>query len=143
MSEMAAREVPAADRCVGRHLLEQRAAACHDDRELKYREALADARRIAAALQKLGVKKGDRVITWLPNDIDHVRMWFGINYLGAVFVPVNLAYRGGILEHAIRTADASLIVIHRDLVERLDTIDKSALTTAVVLGGTASVRADI
>jgi crotonobetaine/carnitine-CoA ligase len=34
--------------------------------------------------------------------------WFGLSYLGAVYVPVNLAYRGRILEHVDENADARL-----------------------------------
>ena len=30
----------------------------------------------------------------LPNSADSLRVWFGLNYLGAVYVPINLAYRG-------------------------------------------------
>ena len=62
------------------------------------------------------------------------------NYLGAVYVPINLAYRGGLLAHVVENSDARLIVAHADLCGRLADIDRAALTTAVVLGGDA--RAD-
>ena len=50
-----------------------------------------------------GVKPGELVLSWLPNGPD-ARVWFGLNYIGAVYVPLNIAYRGTILEHAIRSA---------------------------------------
>jgi len=35
----------------------------------------------------------------MPNPIDCVRVWFGINWLGATYVPINTAYKGKLLEH--------------------------------------------
>ena len=60
-------------------------------------------------LQALGVRAGDRVVAWLPNGPALVRAWFAINYLGAVFVPLNTAYRGASLEHTINACRARLI----------------------------------
>ena len=55
----------------------------------------------AAGLQRLGVKKGDRVAAWLPTGRPMVLTWFAANYLGAVFVPLNTAYRGDVLAHVV------------------------------------------
>ncbi|GGC87358.1 AMP-binding protein [Chelatococcus reniformis] len=139
--------IPSADDCVLGPLLERRAreqgdkvfARLADGREWTYAEALADTRRIAAALQGLGVKHGDRVLCWLPNGIEQLQIWFGLNYLGAVFVPINLAYKGRILEHVIQNSDAALIVAHRDLAPRLAGIELHRLARAVVLGGEAEL----
>ena len=77
------------------------------------------------------------MLSWLPNGPDAIRIWFGLNYLGAVYVPINLAYRGGLLAHVVANSDAKLIVAHADLVGRLADIDRAALTAAVVLNGEA------
>ena len=66
----------------------------------------------------LGVAQGDKVLSWLPNGPDAIRVWFGLNYLGAVYVPINLAYRGGLLAHVVANSDARLIVAHADLLGR-------------------------
>ena len=95
------------------------------------------ARRTAIGLAALGVAQGDKVLSWLPNGPDAIRVWFGLNYLGAVYVPINLAYRGGLLAHVVANSDARLIVAHADLLGRLADIDRAALATAVVLGDTA------
>jgi crotonobetaine/carnitine-CoA ligase len=137
--------VPAADRCVLRPLLDRHAAATPDKvfarfadgREWTYRQTQAIARRTAHALHALGVAKGDKVLSWLPNGPDAIRVWFGLNYLGAVYVPINLAYRGGLLAHVVANSDARLIVAHADLVGRLADIDRAALEDAVVLGNNA------
>jgi carnitine-CoA ligase len=77
----------------------------------------------AAALQREGIEQDDTVLTWLPNGPDALRLWLAINYLGAIYVPLNLAYRGTLLEHAVRLSGARLIAGHPDLLPRLDDID--------------------
>ena len=81
------------------------------------------------------MNQGDTVLTWLPNGPDALRVWFAINYLGAIYVPLNLAYRGKLLEHAVRSSGARLIVAHPDLLPRLDAIDTAQLEQRVALDG--------
>ena len=92
-----------------------------------YAETLTRTRQTAALLAETGIERGELVAVWLPNGPDIVRTWFALNYLGAVFVPLNLDYRGRLLEHVIRETQCRVIVTHPDLVERLTPIDKSAL----------------
>ena len=113
---------------------ERRVALFEDGTEWSYAECRNIVRETAAALQALGVQPGDRVLAWLPNGIDIVRVWFAANYLGAVFVPLNTAYRGGVLEHAVNLTGARLMVAHADLVERLEGLSLEHLQTIVQPG---------
>jgi crotonobetaine/carnitine-CoA ligase len=88
----------------------------------------------ALGLQRLGVRQGDHVLVWMPNCREHYRLFFAINYLGAVFVPINTAYRGGLLEHVIEVSDAKLAVVHGSLCERLHGIGLAKLERIVVAG---------
>src|SRR5947209_4710667 len=101
--------MPDREACVLRHMLD-RAARLFPQRNLalfengmrwSYAEAHALARRIAAGLRDLGIRRGDMVQVWLPNGPEATQAWFGINYLGAVFAPVNTSYRGRLLEHVL------------------------------------------
>ncbi|MEO7941662.1 MAG: AMP-binding protein [Burkholderiaceae bacterium] len=83
----------------------------------------------ARALQDAGVTQGDRVVTWLENGPLALRMWLAVNYIGAVHVPINTAYRGGLLAHALDLAEAAVMVTHAELVERLEAIDRGRLKT--------------
>jgi crotonobetaine/carnitine-CoA ligase len=137
--------VPDADQCVLRPLLDRHAAATPDKvfvrfadgSEWTYARTRTIARQAASGLAALGVKQGDHVLSWLPNGPDALRVWFGLNYLGAVYVPINLAYRGSLLAHVVANSDATLIVAHADLVGRLADIDRAQLAAAVVLNGEA------
>lgn len=62
------------------------------DAKLTYRELDAAATRFAAALQGLGVKKGDRVMIYMPNTPQFVIAFYGILRAGAIVVPTNPQY---------------------------------------------------
>lgn len=135
--------VPAAEQCVLRPLLDRHAANMPDKvfarfadgTSWTYRQTQEITRRTAIGLRALGVAPGDKVLCWLPNGPDAIRVWFALNYLGAVYVPINLAYRGGVLAHVVENSDARLIVAHATLFPRLAEIDRAALSAAVVLHG--------
>ena len=104
------RRIPAPEDCVLRPLLDRRARETPDkvfavfaatEQSWTYAELLRATQETAAALAAQGVNQGDAVLTWLPNGPDALRVWFAINYLGAIYVPLNLAYRGKLLEHAV------------------------------------------
>jgi len=134
--------IPSAEDCVLPALL-ARGAEAHpgrtfavfdDDVAWTYGETMAQARRAAAGLRRLGVEQDDPVLVWLPNGPDVLRTWFGINLLGAVYVPINLAYKGNLLRHVVATTGARVAVVHPDLVDRLLDVDTTALETVVVPG---------
>ena len=104
-----------------------------------YRQLRDQVRDCAQGLQALGVAQGDPVLVWLPNGEACLRVMLALNYLGAVYVPINTGYRGGLLEHVIDNAGARLMVAQAPLVERLDGIAHSALREVVVLGAETSL----
>ena len=135
--------VPGRDACVLPDLLDRHAAATPDKPfvvspdggELTYGALRAGVRGIARALQDLGVAQGDHVLVWMPNGTDVLRIWFAINYVGAVYVPINTAYRGGILEHVLRNSGARLMIAHGQLAGRLSEAGTAALERVVVAAG--------
>jgi len=137
--------MPKPEACVQRYMLERWAAkqpdkvfaVYPDGTTWTYAETQRIAIRTANALRSLGVQQGERVLVWMPNSADCLKIWFGLNYLGAVFVPLNLAYRGGLLQHALGLSEARLGVIHADLHQRLAEIERKHLREIVVLGGEA------
>lgn len=86
----------------------------------------------ALGLQQQGVAQGDMVLVWLPNNREHIRIMFALNYLGAVYVPVNTAYRGGLLEHVVKLSDARLAIVHAELAPRLTEVQTARLQKVIV-----------
>ncbi|MEY4862222.1 MAG: hypothetical protein RLZ51_317 [Pseudomonadota bacterium] len=105
-----------------------------------YRELHARVLQCAVGLQQRGVQQGQTVLVWLPNSREHVVVFFAINYLGAVFVPINTAYKGRLLAHVVENSDARLAVVHADLAPRLNEIDTARLEQVVVVGTPVPVQ---
>ncbi|WP_194905459.1 AMP-binding protein [Catenulispora rubra] len=134
--------VPEADDCVLGPLLRRQAAqdaeavyaVFPDGTEWSRGDTLDRATRTAAALQRLGADPGTRVLIWLPNGADALRVWFGTNLAGAVSVPINTAYQGSILEHVIADSGAAILVTVPELTAALAAVDPGRLRTVVVLG---------
>lgn len=96
-----------------------------DGTEWSYARTRKESVTLAAGLAAQSVKRGDKVLIWLPNGQDALRAWFGTNHLGAVSVAINTAYRGQLLEHVVRNSDAEVAICHGDLVERLLSIPQT------------------
>jgi hypothetical protein len=135
--------IPPREQVVTRSLMERWNRECPDKVFVKfaddgeawtYREFRQLVLQTAIGLQRLGVAQGDHVLVWLPNGREHLRVFFALNYLGAVFVPINTAYKGALLAHVIENSDARLAVVHADLAARLEGVALAALTDAVVVG---------
>jgi crotonobetaine/carnitine-CoA ligase len=135
--------VPARDRVVTRELMDRFERECPDKvyiefgdngEQWTYRDLRTMVIQTAIGLQQLGVAQGDHVLVWLPNSREHLRVFFAINYLGAVFVPINTAYKGAVLAHVIDNADAKLAIVHADLAPRLEGVPLASLKAAVVVG---------
>ena len=132
-------QMPERERCVLEPLLRIAADECpdqifavfEDGQQWSFGEVYRRAQCRAAGLQMLGVQRGDRVLVWMPNGPGNLLTWFAANLLGACFVPVNPAYRGALLSHVIKNSQASIMVAHFDLVDRLAEIDTAQLTTVV------------
>ena len=79
------------------------------------------------AARRLGVDRGSHVLSWMPNEREAILGWFGANLLGAVYVPLNTAYRGAILRHAVALSDAKVMIAHASLLPRLEPESASLL----------------
>jgi crotonobetaine/carnitine-CoA ligase len=97
-----------------------RVALQHVDGEaLTYAELDLEARSWADGLRRLGIGAGTHVGTFLENRFDSFRVMLGLSWLKAIEVPVNAAYTGAILEHAVGHADVTTLVTSATLVERV------------------------
>jgi crotonobetaine/carnitine-CoA ligase len=134
--------VPAREKCVVRYLIDRWAAERGDQpyvlfdggQSWTYRELRERVVAVAVGLQRQGVRQGEHVLCWQPNTPEMLLTYYALNYLGAVYVPINTAYRGGVLEHVIENSDARLAVVHADLVPRLKEVRLAQLERLVVTG---------
>jgi len=80
------------------------------DASISYRELNSLADRFAAALQKMGVQKGDRVAIHLPNCPQFVIGYYGALKAGAIVVPCNPLYVARELEYQLNDSGAETIL---------------------------------
>jgi malonyl-CoA/methylmalonyl-CoA synthetase len=98
-----------------RFLTEAGAAA-----DLSYAQLFAEADRLAAGFRARGVKKGDRIAFFLSNRPEFVTAYLAVIRLGAVMVPVNLAYRRREIAHMLADAGPRLLLTERANLAVLD-----------------------
>ena len=138
-------QVPPPSECVVGPLLDRWTRDQPDRNFLEFSDGsawtFAETRRragqAAAGLRSLGVQQGSHVLSWMPNEREAILGWFGANLLGAVYVPLNTAYRGSILRHAVTLSDAKVMIAHAGLLPRLEADSYGLLEHIVCAGGTA------
>ena len=75
-----------------------------------YRELGDRARRLATGLLKLGLRPGDRVGIWSPNNAEWVLTQFATAHAGLILVNINPAYRLTELEYALNKVGCRALV---------------------------------
>jgi crotonobetaine/carnitine-CoA ligase len=134
--------IPSRNVCVTRYLLERWEREMPDKDfavfqggdSWNYRALLAMVKTFAAGLAKQGVRQGDHVAVWMFDSKEAILAFFAINYLGAVFVPFNTAFKGRVLEHVLNISGAGIMVAHAQLLERLEGLDSSGISKLVAVG---------
>lgn len=102
--------------------------------EWSYAHTASQTWAVSNGLRALGVERGEHVLSWLPTGPHAILTWFASNAAGAVYVPLNPAFRGTLLEHVINLPKSTIMVVHADLVSRLVGLDLPYLRTLVVVG---------
>src|ERR1700761_5881736 len=128
-----------AEVCVLRYALERHARAKPDetfavfegDERWSFAQTLRQVENLAANLYELGVRQYDLVVLVLPTSPLALRLMFAINYLGAVYVPVNPALKGSALEHVLHNAGAKIAIVHDGVLERVLDAAPTTLTTVI------------
>lgn len=81
--------------------------------------------RLGHALMAMGIGPGDRVGTIMDNSDDLVVSFFAISKIGAIWVPVNTAYRGEFLAHQLNDSGAILSICDAQYLDNLLAIGDS------------------
>ena len=79
-------------------------------RRWTYTEFLADVRRLASGLHRLGIRSGDRVGIWSPNRWEWVMVQYATAEIGAVLVNINPSYRVHELEYVLKQAEIKAVL---------------------------------
>lgn len=85
-------------------------AAVYLGTRYSYKKVRKMAESLAAALLDNGISPGQRVIIYVPNSIQWVVAWLGIQRAGCVCVPITPIYTPSDLEYIANDSEASAIV---------------------------------
>ena len=111
-----------------------------DDDTLSYADVARHVRHAAGALAAIGVGTGTHVAVMLPTARTWPITWLALARLGAVTIPINYNYTPRELAWMLDDSDASHLVIHRDYLSVLESIEGGAPLArgnVVVAGGAA------
>ena len=78
---------------------------------LTYRGLAERADALAAGLLRLGVRPGDRVGIWSPNNVEWMITQYATAKMGAILVTINPAYRVAELEYVLNAVQCSVLVV--------------------------------
>jgi len=101
-----------------------------------YRQLHAAVERWAAAFQRLGVQKGDRVAFFLGNRPQFVIAYLAVIRIGGVMVPVNLRYRKREMHHILHDCTARLLLTEaaqQPVLDELEAEDLAAVEQVLLV----------
>ncbi|GAA2329480.1 AMP-binding protein [Streptomyces violaceusniger] len=120
-------------------------AALHPDKpalvfensELTYGALDTAVTDVARGLISAGAAPGCSVGILLPNRLEYLLAWLGAARAGAVEVPINIAYKGSFLDHALRSTGVRVLVTDAALLELVADLPgpPHTLETVVLLDG--------
>lgn len=85
----------------------------HQEQRFTYGQLKRKIDELAISLLGFGVKKGDRVGIWSPNNTEWVLTQFATAKIGVILVNINPAYRVAELEYALNQSGVSLLITAR------------------------------
>jgi fatty-acyl-CoA synthase len=116
-------------------------AVVYYDTAITYRELKRDVDALAGYLERLGVKKGDRVLLYMQNSPQFVITYYAILRANAIVVPINPMNRQAELEYYIEDTGAQVAVCAQDIFPHLQPlVGKSGLKHAIVAAYSDYVR---
>jgi fatty-acyl-CoA synthase len=85
-----------------------------------YGQMAERAGRLANALEKLGVRQGDRVATFAWNNARHLEIYWAVPCMGAVLHPINLRLPGDQIAYIAHHADDQVLFVDPSLLPAVE-----------------------
>ena len=80
------------------------------EEKVTYQEVLKNADALAAYLDEIGVKKGDKVALFLRNSAEFIYAIFAVSKLGAILVPINTFLKEEELSYILNDSGSSVLI---------------------------------
>ena len=103
-----------------RKLYGGREAVVDGDLRMTYEQFFDRCDRWSAALQAMGVRKGDRVAYIAPNTHEQLESFYAVPQIGAVLVPINYRLTADDFVYITSHAGAKVLCVHPDYLDAVD-----------------------
>lgn len=120
------------------HLLEKSAEQHSDSPAVMTRECVysyaklfSDAKKTAAMLKEIGVKKGDVVGILMEKRYEQIVFVLGILYCGAVYLPLDTSNSIPRIERCMKDANASLLITESGMLQKYNGVEQNIRTINV------------
>ncbi|MGE0221947.1 MAG: acyl-CoA synthetase [Acetobacteraceae bacterium] len=117
------------------HVYPRRTAVIHGDRRYTYAQFLDRARRLASALARAGVGKGDTVAILAPNTPEMLEAHYAVPMLGAVLCSINIRLDAAAIGFILSHSAAKVVLVDREFAP--------VMQNALAQGGTTPLVVDI
>lgn len=98
-----------------------------------YRDFATRAKKLAVALHRFGINKGDRVATLCWNHYQHMEAYFAIPCIGAVIHPLNLRLSPGDLSYIVNHAEDKIIIVDQVLLPLFEKFKPGIIVSKVIV----------
>lgn len=88
-----------------------------DGKDESYGECYKKVLSLAEGLHHAGITSQDRVIVMMRNSMEMVHTWLATNFLGAVWVPINVEFRSITLKHVVEASQPKLAVVDAEFLD--------------------------
>lgn len=104
---------------------------------MTWNEVAHASRCIAASMDAMGIRRGDRIALQLGNRNEFVLAWFAASHLGAITVPLSTRHLRAEIAYAINNSGARLFIHEAALADRVpDAAETPDLAWRISAGGT-------
>jgi acyl-CoA ligase (AMP-forming) (exosortase A-associated) len=111
----------------------QRVALRFRQRDVCYQDLAQNSLDLAAGLAACGVTRGDRVVVYLQNRTEAVKLALACSRLGAIFVPANPMLRARQIRHILKDSGARVLVGSHAVLATMPEIDALASAHKLVV----------
>jgi acyl-CoA synthetase (AMP-forming)/AMP-acid ligase II len=122
------------------HVFPEKIGVVDGSRRFTYREMGERVYRLASALRRAGVRKGDRVAVLSPNAVEVLEAHFGVPQIGAVLVAINVRLSPGEITTILRHSGARVLIADASMVETVAPVRTELELSLVIWSGDARAR---
>lgn len=97
-------------------------AVVFNERRLSFSEFNLSVNRLANAFLDLGISKGDKIATILPNCLELLEVYWAVAKIGAVVVPLSTLTRGKGLVNLLQDSDVTTVVTSPHCLDEVEAI---------------------